>query len=415
MVDKSVQQASASETFRSVAAADPSKGAGDGADLASAAASMAATDLLNHALEAPKNAPLAGHSLNLLAAISPPGANRPVQLLIARAYWKLSAAEGDYNWAVEEADQLDRITPGAASIEATVLATARASTQARLLEAKLGAVTAQQELADLLGIPPNNPLPLAIDPPLVGAYGTYFETLFAGRVPPPRMRLIDRTLPIRREAIETHVAAVQAAASAVHSAEDARSKGQADLQNLLACAADLSRQRRSFLMAVRDYNFDIDEYALTVAEPSIPTDRVIGMLIRVKPAAAPVPTVAPPAASGVPPTTVDPATVRPPASDPLLAPALPSGTRPSPAAGPAGVGNPTPPSSSPTGNPSGTPSPAFPITPSTPSTPSTPTAPSKAAAPVDPLAPTNPATVTNPFAVPTTPAGPAPSGAGQPH
>ena len=157
-----------------------------------------------------------------------------------------------------------------------------------MLEAKLGAVTAQQELADLVGSPvgtssPTTSLPLTADPPLVGAYRTYFETLYAGRISPPRLRLIDRTLPIRREAIETHVAAVQAAASAVHAADEARTAGKADLQSLLYCQAELSRQRRAFLAAVRDYNLDIGEYALTVAEPSVPTDRVIGMLIRLKP------------------------------------------------------------------------------------------------------------------------------------
>jgi hypothetical protein len=362
MVDKNLQQASATEPLGSVAVADSNKAASDAADAASAAASLAATDLLNHALEAPKNSPLAGHSLTLLAAIGPSGANRTNQLFIARAYWKLSAAEGDYNWAVEEAEQLDHVAPGIAAIDATVLATARASTQARLLEAKLGAVTAQQELADLLGIPPNNPLPVAADPPLVGAYRTYFETLYAGRMPPPRMRLIDRTLPIRREAIETHVAAVQAAASAVHSAEDARSKGQADLQNLLLCEAELSRQRRSFLRAVEDYNRDIDEYALTVAEPNVPTDRVIGMLIRTKPAALPASSVVPPAS--------EPTVVRPLPSDALMQPALPSGARPSPA---------------------GAESPAVP------SSKSSPTVPSKATGAADPRAPTNPATIQNPF------------------
>ena len=293
-----------------------------------AAASLAASDLLNHSLEPSKTAPLAGHTLTLLQAITPFAANRNFQLAIARAYWKLSAAEGDYNWAVDEADRLDHIAAGTTATDATVIATARASSQARLLEAKLGAVTAQQELADLLSIPPNNPLPLTADPPLVGAYRTYFDTLYSGRVPPPRMRLIDRTLPIRREAIETHVAAVQAAASAVHSAEDARAKGTSDLQNLLLCQADLSRQRRSFLMAVRDYNYDIDEYALTVAEPNVPTDRVIGMLIRTKPAAAP--TIAPPPSSTVAAASSEPTIVRPSPGDPLLQPALPPGT----AAGP---------------------------------------------------------------------------------
>jgi hypothetical protein len=193
------------------------------------------------------------------------------------------------------------------------------------------------------------------------------------------MRLIDRTLPIRREAIETHVAAVQAAASAVHAAEEARTKGQSDLQNLLQCEADLSRQRRSFLKAVRDYNLDIDEYALTVAEPTVPTDRVIGMLIRMKPAT-------PPTTSVVTPPAAD--STHPPAIDPLLQPATPPASKPSPAAGSGSTGSPTI------------------ITPTTPTSPkAAPTGSGGASSSTDPRAPTNPATVDNPFAVPATPGG----------
>jgi hypothetical protein len=383
MVDKAVRPASGTEPLTTVAAADSAKAAGDGTDAASAAASQAATDLLNHALQSPKNSPLAGHALTLLQAMGPFASNRNSQLAIARAYWKLSAAQGDYNWAVEEADQLDHIPTGTGAVDSTVMATARASTQARLLEAKLGAVTAQQELADLLAIPASSPLPLAADPPLVGAYRTYFETLYSGRVAPPRMRLIDRTLPIRREAIETHVAAVQAAASAVHAADDARAKGGSDLQNLLLRGADLSRQRRLFLAAVRDYNFDIAEYALTVAEPSVPTERVIGMLIRTKPSAPPATSVVPPAAGGA-------AIVQPSVNDPLLRPASPPASRPNPATGPPGSGSaPTP--LNPVGSASGA---------------AAATGPSKATGTTNPLAPTNPATVENPFAR-DTPSGPA--------
>ena len=400
MVDKAVQPASANEPLGALAAADSGK-AGDGVDTATAAASLAASDLLGHALEPAKTSPLAGHTLTLLQAITPFAGNRNFQLAIARAYWKLAASQGDYNWAVDESDRLDQVATGTAATDSTVMATARASSQARLLEAKLAAVTAQQELADLLSIPPNNPLPLAADPPLVGAYRTYFETLYAGRVPPPRMRLIDRTLPIRREAIETHVAAVQAAASAVHSAEDARAKGQSDLQNLLLCEADLSRQRRSFLAAVRDYNFDIDEYALTVAEPNVPTDRVIGMLIRTRPAASP--TIAPPpAAAAVPPASSEPTIVRPAPTDPLLQPALPPGTRPAPAAASTDAGAATPPASpnvSPT-PPASSPPPVAPTAPTTPTTPpSTP--------PPPPSAPATPPTSTDSTPPPPNPFAPA--------
>jgi hypothetical protein len=388
-VDKAVQPASANEPLGALAAAD-------GVDTAAAAAaSLAASDLLNHALEPSKTAPLAGHTLTLLQAITPFATNRNFQLAIARAYWKLAAAEGDYNWAVDEADRLDHLAAGSTATDSTVIATARASSQAQLLEAKLGAVTAQQELADMLAIPPNNPLPLTADPPLVGAYRTYFDTLYAGRMPPPRMRLIDRTLPIRREAIETHVAAVQAAASAVHSAEDARAKGTSDLQNLLLCKADLSRQRRSFLMAVRDYNYDIDEYALTVAEPNVPTDRVIGMLIRTRPAAAP--TIAPPAAATtIPPASSEPTIVRPSPGDPLLQPALPSGTRPAPPASGADAGSATAPAS-PT-SPATSPPPFAPAAPTTPSAPTAPTTP-------PPAPPTSTDSSTPPSFVPAAPTG----------
>jgi hypothetical protein len=363
IVDKNVRPASADQPIGSVAAGDPNKAASDLVDPASAAASMAAADLLNHALTPPKASPLAGSPLTLLQAIAPFAANRAAQLAIARAYWKLSAAQGDYNWAVEEADALEQISPGAAATDQTILATARASAQGRLLEAKLGAVTAQQELADLLNLPATNPLPLTDDPPLVGAYRTYFDTIYAGRVPPPRMRLIDRTLPIRREAIETHVAAVQAAASAVHATEDARAKGPTDLQNLLTCEADLSRQRRSFLASVRDYNLDIAEYALTVVEPGVPTERVIGMLIRLKPASKP--------SSGPASTSVPPAD-RPTGGNALMEPALPRGARPAPATAATGGGSPalrSNPTSGSNGaaNPNGSTPPASPFNPIAPS------------------------------------------------
>ncbi len=129
------------------------------------------------------------------------------------------------------------------------------------------------------------------------------------------MRFIDRTLPTRREAIEARAAAVQAASSAVHICEDARGRGQSDLSTLMNCHAELSRQRRAFLTAVRDYNLDIAEYALSAADPSLTNDRIVAMLIRPK-----GPT---PAATEAPGEAGPP---RPAADDPLLQPALPANT-----------------------------------------------------------------------------------------
>ena len=112
---------------------------------------------------------------------------------MTRAYWKLAAAQGDYDWAAEEADGwINYPLPAARRIKPNWRPPARARKPAYSKRSWRG--DAQQELADLLGIPPTSPLPLAADTPLVGAYRTYFETLFASRMPPPRMRLIDRTL-----------------------------------------------------------------------------------------------------------------------------------------------------------------------------------------------------------------------------
>ncbi len=221
----------------------------------------------------------------MLELIARVGTDRNRQLAIVRGYWKLSAAQADYNWAVDEGARLDQVA-AAKGLESAILSVAQAGGQARVHEAQVGAVAAQQELADLLAWPSTTPLPLAADPPLVGPYRTYFDTLFAGRVPPARTRVIDRSLPIRLQAIQDRTLAVQAASSAIRYAEDARGKGQVDLQALLNCHAELARQRRAFLSTVRDYNLDIGEYALAVADPTLPNERLVAMLIVVKPATA---------------------------------------------------------------------------------------------------------------------------------
>ena len=78
-------------------------------------------------------------------------------------------------------------------------------------------------------------------------------------------------------------------------------KNQADLQAVLACEAELSRQRRALLATVRDYNTDIADYALSVADASMPLDRLVAMMIVVKspaPLAASSPDAAPAVAPG---------------------------------------------------------------------------------------------------------------------
>jgi hypothetical protein len=282
IVDPAVRQASGFTASPPVAkgATTDAKTAADASDPAQAAAAATA-DLIAQGLTAPKDSALAGRPTTLLELIARAGNDRNRQSWVVRDYWKLSAAQTDYNWAADELARLEQID-AAKGLEASELSAARAAAEARMHEARLGVATAQQELADLFGIAGNTQLPLAADPPLVGPYRTFFDTLFATRVAPPRTRAIDRGLPIRLEAIQARTAAVHAASAAVHYAEESRGKGQTDLQTVLNCHAELARQRRSFLAAVRDYNLDIGEYALAVADPAIANDRLVAMMILAK-------------------------------------------------------------------------------------------------------------------------------------
>ena len=250
-------------------------------DLATRAAANASADLLARSLIPPQDIALPGLPVSLQDALSRV-LDRAGRLATARAYWKLSLCGAEYHWAIAEWRQLDATPTGRGAIDAPMLSTARAAAQARALESQALVVAAQHELAEALGQSPQN-LPLTVDQPLVGPYRTHFETLFASRSAPGRLRSINKTLPLRREAIDVRTAAVQAAASAVHVAEEAYAKGQVPVQTLLAAQSELSRQRKAFVAAVRDYNLEIAEYALGVADPGTSNAVLVSMLTRTKP------------------------------------------------------------------------------------------------------------------------------------
>ncbi len=213
-------------------------------DRASRAAASASMALLESSLTSNKDSALTGRAISL-AEVLGRGASHTQKFEIAELYWRLALGVANFNWAVDEAKQLEALPAGQGAVDAPLLTTARAAAQARMLEAQALAVAAQQELADAIGQPTQN-LPLTVEQPLVGPYRTLFDRLFAARSPPPRTRGIDRTLPLKRQAIDVRTAAVQAAASAVRAAEDAHAQGKADVLAVLAAHQDLARQRREF-------------------------------------------------------------------------------------------------------------------------------------------------------------------------
>jgi hypothetical protein len=82
-------------------------------------------------------------------------------------------------------------------------------------------------------------------------------------------------------------------------AEADHAKGNRPIEAVIAAHAALVGQQRELLLATKTYNLDIAEYAMAVADASVPDDRFVSMLIGTpiqwrQP--QPAPPVAPPAA-----------------------------------------------------------------------------------------------------------------------
>ena len=160
-----------------------------------------------------------------------------------------------------------------------MLDVAIADAKADLAEARAQLVAAQQELVDLVRLPVTEPAPWPVDRPLATPYQTHFATIFANRPATGRIRAIDRMLPSKHEAIEARAAAVNAARTALDMAEADHAKAKRPIESVAAAQAALASQQREFLAATLAYNLDIAEYAMAVADPSVPEDRFVSMLI----------------------------------------------------------------------------------------------------------------------------------------
>jgi hypothetical protein len=258
-----------------------------------------AAELLAAVLEPPEpipaaSLPLYARPLALLEALQRPG-DPSRRLWIAQAYWKVSAAYAWTRWAQEAVERLELVAPGADPHDRAVLDVATAAARADLAEARSQLGVAQQELVDLTRLPITEPLPWPVDRPLASPYETHFDAIFATRVATGRTRAIARTLPARHEAIESRAAAVTAAGKALGMAEADHAKGRRPIEAVVAAHAALVGQQREFVAAVRAYNLDIAEYAMAVADLSVPEDRFVSMLIGTPIAARPPAAAAPPA------------------------------------------------------------------------------------------------------------------------
>jgi hypothetical protein len=237
-------------------------------------------EMVAEALVLPPDCRITGRPFTLVTALSSAPDPR-LQLEVTHAYWRLAEAVAVYHFSLDYERQLRDLQ--VEGDPAPPWRTARASCAALVREAEVAAVAAQHELAALALLSPDVPLPLPADRPHVGPYRTQFEQLFSMRTPPPRARLIDRTLPILYRAVDGRASAVEAAHDALTAAVDAHQSGRADLPAVLASLEEYLRQRRAFFQVVCRYNHEIAEYALAVTGPGSNAQVLVGMLINPTP------------------------------------------------------------------------------------------------------------------------------------
>jgi hypothetical protein len=246
-------------------------------------------EMVAEAIVLPSGSKITGQPMPLLNIIKL-STDRRQQLEMVRGYWRLAQSVAEYRFCWEHVQTLQGFR---ASGDATALRVAQASAMAQLYQAEVDATAAQYDLAKLTRLPAGSPLPVPSDRPHVGAYRTNFQELYGMHIAPESAMMLDRILPVRRQAIDEQAAAVQTAEDVLATA----SERPGNLNETVACSQDLLTQRRTFMRIVCDYNRNIAEYGLAVAGPITPPQTLVSMLIGPQTITPVVARTAPPAAT----------------------------------------------------------------------------------------------------------------------
>jgi hypothetical protein len=235
-----------------------------------------AQEMVAESLQLPASGAISGEAWPLTRALGT-ATDKKQQLAVIHSYWQLSEALAKYHFAAEQAAVWEQLR-GRPADEAALRA-ARATAAATLRESELAVISAQHDLAALVQLSAEATLALPADKPHVGGYRTSYQTLFGRNSPPSIARVIDRTLPIRFEAIRNRASAAQAAQDAYGGATDCYQTGQTDFSTVQSAAEQLLHERRAFIETVCRYNHDIAEYAVAVLGPNVSAQQLVGALI----------------------------------------------------------------------------------------------------------------------------------------
>jgi hypothetical protein len=203
-----------------------------------------------------------------------------------QSYWRLCVAMAELNFARHESRYLSELPRPQSPLEESLLNAEVTQARARQATAALKVLELQEQLVEV-GRLELTEVPRPVDRPFVGPYATHFETLFADRTAPTHLKRIDRRLPHQLEVIERRAEAVAAGERAASQLAEAYQNGAASLNHVLDSLAQLSRTRNELLAAVLSYNEQIAEYSFAVVRPGVPTESLLGTLIRREVAAQP--------------------------------------------------------------------------------------------------------------------------------
>lgn len=250
-------------------------------DATGGAVSRGTASLLMQTASIPPDDPewaLAGQATPLSSVIER-AADSSQRLAIIRAYWRAHSDVCSYNWAVEEGAFIAGVSPTPQPSDQSLLMAARLESQAHLQRTRLAATASQVDLAEVARFTARA-LPLPADSPLVTAYQTKFDKIFANRTPPAGLRRIAVSIPLQKQLIDTSAEAVASATDAVRELNDEFQQGQTSLVSLLDAHRRLRKQRLDFLDSVRTYNEQVASYAVALGG-SVNTQTLVSMLIPV--------------------------------------------------------------------------------------------------------------------------------------
>lgn len=196
---------------------------------------------------------------------------------IVTAYWKAVRAAGEVAAAQEAVDRLQSLQPAAA--DAPLFQSLLAHAEAALQQAKATLKTAQYRLAGTMGAPGEQGLPFPSDIPHTGGYRTYLDRLMPVQAAAWELRMLDRTLPLRRQAMILHHAAARAAEDAWSAYRDAYLGGSAVGPSLFRVWKLLWEEEVAFFAAAEDYNLAVLGFASRVAPADLTAAQYVGMLI----------------------------------------------------------------------------------------------------------------------------------------